>query len=494
MPTDPIEFGLPSPDVPEQELLPEIARLQETMKARTTKLALPDLETMHPELLAIAEELERLTGRWNAVALYTPSGENVESERERFLEARKRGERIEPVFTYPVAERTEFEEPRAALRELDRRVRALEPGTEIERLARISLHFKIQDDVATCDVIEGIRTKDERLIKRGFERMYPGTDPVLVERAERQYVAECLPHPATRGKLADDEIRWLKKRIVTPEEQAKGLEWALKEIGILRSPECPDGFNVIVSSDVTSIDVRDKCEGGPTIFVPATRDGRDIDALEFCALQNHEVIGHARQAMNGRRRGLDTMRKHDESLYEGLGMRYENDFMRKWAGRVEAPESPLYVLAVSLAEEGKGFSRIVDDQERRWLHVYGKIPADQPIPDSLDPAIRDKALKRAYRTAYRVMRGHTDMSNPEGYAMAKDVAYFRGVLLDEQLQAAGLGVLNEAAIMSPSALRMVARFDVNEENLPYPFKDVGSEYLQRFLEEKNKIRPRNPTP
>ncbi len=480
----------------EGSTLPEIIRLQRMLRTRTEKLAIPHLEDMDPTLRAIMDELERLTGHWNAVALYTPSGENVEHERARFLEARGHGERTEPVFTYPVAEQMEFEEPRAALHELDRRLRdEFHPDDtdEIGRLAKVALHFKIQDDLATCDVIEGIQTKNERLIKHGFERKYPGTDPLLVARAEAQYAAECLPHAATpgtgnaeRGPLTDDEIRRLEERIVEPDEQAQHFESAFQKLGILRSEECPDGFVVVLTPEVTSIDVRDKCENGPALFIPANRDGQDLNALEFCALMDHECA-HARQAMNGRRNfriGGSLLRTDNETLYEGLGMRYENNFMRKWLGHTDAPELPLYVLAAKLAEDGKSFSQIVDDQEERWLHVYGKIPADQPIPDSLDAAIRDRALKRAYRTAYRVMRGHTDMSNAAGYAMPKDVAYFRGVLLDEQLQRAGLGVLNEAAIMSTSALRMVARFDVKEETLPYPYQDLGSEYLRVFLQEK----------
>lgn len=486
MNTKTVEYGWnSSEDSPADGVLPEIASLQATLRGKAERLALPTSEVLPDELLSIADELERLTGEWNAVDIYTPSGALVASERERFLEARARGERVEPAFTYPNAERMNVASARAALRALDERVRAFAPTDDVGRMARVALHFKIEDDLATCDVIEGIRTKDETLIKRGLEKKYPGTDPLLVERAEAAYREECIARPMPGGSLTEAQIAALKAMIVDADGQREAFTWALGRYGMLRSEDCPDGFNVVVSEHVTSIDVRDKCEGGPTVFVPAKRDGQDIDALELCALIDHEIGGHARHAMNGRRLfrlGGAMLRTDDETLYEGQGMRRENDFMRKHAGANPAPEAPLYVLAVALAERGKSFSEIVDDQEQRWLHVYGKIPADQPIPDSLDAKIRDKALKRAYRTAYRVMRGHVDMKNAAGFAMAKDLAYFRGTALDEQLRSIGLGVVNDAAIMSTAALPMVARFNLQEETLPFPFQELGHEYLEtRFL-------------
>jgi len=477
-----IESGNNSADSPAGGMLPEIAALRESLRAKTERLALPVLDEMPEELRSIADELERLTGEWNAVDLYTPPGTLVESERERFLDARKRGERVEPEFTYPNAERMDHASARASLRALDERVRGFAPIDEVGRLARVALHFKIEDDLATCDVVEGIQSKDESLIKRGLGKKYPGTDPLLVERAEAAYREACLEPPAAKGLLTKDQITRLEDTVVDVDGQKKAFTWALERYGMLRSPSCPDGFNVIVSENVTSIDVRDKCEGGPTVFVPAKRDGQEISALELCALIDHEIGGHARHAMNGRRLfrvGGAMLRTDDETLYEGQGMRRENNFMRAHTGKNPAPEAPLYVLAIAMAERGKSFSEIVDDQERRWLHVYGKIPADQSIPDTLDPKIREKALKRAYRTAYRVMRGHVHMKNPEAFAMAKDLAYFRGTALDEQLQSIGLGVVNDAAIMSTAALPMVARFDLKEEELPFPFLELGHEYLEK---------------
>lgn len=478
--------------------LPQIAALQRVLRTHTQKLLLPDFEMLPEELMSVAEELETLTGHWNPVAIYGPPGEEAKREREKFLEARKRGERIEPRFTYPVAERMDVDGARASLERLDRVVLAYEPENETARLGRVALHFKIKDDLATCDLVDGLKTKNEPLIKRALEAKYPGTDPAIIERAEAAYKELCSPPPKKepteeekKYRLEPWELEELKNIKYSPEEQKERFEWALQRSGILRSPECPDGFNVVISPDVSSIDVRDKCEDGPTIFVPANRDLEEVNGLEMGYLLAHE-IGHARQAMNGTRifrLGGKALRLDDESLYEGHGMRQENDFLTRYTGEREDLETAMYVLAIKAAEDGKSFSEIVDEQEPRWLHVYGKIPADEPIPDTLDAAIREQALKKAYRTAYRVMRGHTDMSNTAAYAMPKDLGYFRGIQLDEKLQAMGLGVLNEAVIMSTNALPLLARFDVKEEDIPYPNDDAADVYMEemrRNLREKRR--------
>jgi hypothetical protein len=145
-----------------------------------------------------------------------------------------------------------------------------------------------------------------------------------------------------------------------------------------------------------------------------------------------------------------------------------------------------YVFAVHRAEAGGSFHDVFRDQMEKRLRVKLHIPAhtafsSEQVKDS--PAY-ERTLESAWSCSYRAMRGHTDMRNPAGYAMAKDLAYFRGWLLDHQLQVSGYGFVNEASICSIGQLRVLAEFNIREEQLPAPFKDVTSQYLRKLLSQR----------
>lgn len=414
------------------------------------------------ELAGIIAELEALTSSWNPVMLYTATLESREREKTRFVAGLESGRVIEPSFDYDAVQSFDSHGSRVLLQTLHERMSAFRATTSLEELTRTAIILKIEDDLATCDIAEGIQTKNDTLTKRGLTRKYPSTDPLLVREARRLYTAECTPVAATLGSLTDAERAMLLSRTFDATGVKHAYEWALSQYDLL-APANPRGFRVIIDPQVTAIDVRDKCEGGPTIVIPADEQQ---DARELLGLIAHEIEAHARQAANGLTLFPmgSAFRTDDETLYEGLAMRQEKAFITRYFGRSDDPESPLYVLAVALAEQGKSFSEIFLDQETLWAR--------------LDPTT---ARDRAWRTTYRVMRGHTDMRNTEGFAMAKDLAYLRGQIMDQKLQRLGMGILNESAIVSTTGLPLLSRFDIHEEDLPYPYKDVASAYLHMIL-------------
>lgn len=450
------------------------------------------LSDVPAELAEIVENLERLTGSWNPVELYT--ADNMDTEKATFIDAFKRGENYVPSFRYADAASFNVDAVRPALEALRVRVMAAGTGNDRDRLARISVIAKIDDDVATCDIAEGMKTGNDVLVKRGCRAKYPGGDAELTAFATETF-AQLLssPPPDVPSLLTEEEKEYLKKREMSPEEQAEAFTWALKKLGIYREPGADgEGFQVIIDEKATALDVRDKSKRGATVVIPTKRDGT-MTADDLCALIEHEIGAHARQAVNGKRLftlGGGALRKDDETLYEGLAIRYEWEFMEKYFGKVrhDMDLSTLYVFAVDIAESGGTFRDVFMDQLERRIRLKLKIPVDMPVPakEDIDGAAYEECLGKAWRTTYRVMRGHTDTTNAEGFAMTKDLAYLRGWLMDQQLLKAGQGHANEAAIMSTEGLQSLAAMRFTPEDVPVKYAPIGEEYMRILLAERSK--------
>lgn len=449
------------------------------------------LNDLSAETIAVAEELEAVSGTWNPVEMCTPA--NAMAERNTFIDAYRRGENYVPRFRYDGANVIDVDTSRAALLSLRSRAIALPHEFERDRLARATLFAKIDDDLATCDIAEGLQKGDDRLSKRGFANKYPGCDEELLAFAEQTYRTYVTDPPAeVPSVLSDEEKKYLRERVVTPEEQTEAFTWALKKLGIHREPdEGGDGFAVIVDEDASMLDVRDKSQRGSAVIIPTDRN-EDMNAAELCALIEHEIGAHARQAVNGKRLfklGGGALREDDETLYEGLAMRYEWEFTERNFGivREDIDALALYVFAVDLAERGESFHGIFVDQLERRIRLALKIPTESlPEPAEMDQDAYTSCLKRAWRTTYRVMRGHADVTNTQGFAMAKDLSYLRGWLMDQELVKKGLGYANEAAIMSAKGLQALGRVSLAPDDLPVKYQPIGDEYMRMLLAQRPK--------
>jgi len=444
------------------------------------------------EVSDITEALERLTGTWNPVELYTAN--NMAEEKAAFIDAYSRGEEYVPTFEYADAASFDVENVRPALEALRTRTMVMEMGNDRDRLARITLVAKIDDDLATCDIAEGMKAGNDALVKRGCQTKYPGGDAELTAFATTTFAQILSDPPAdVPSLLTCEEKEYLKNRRMSADEQADAFAWALKKLGIYREPGAEgDGFQVIKDPKATALDVRDKSKRGATVVIPTDRDG-DMMAHELCALIEHEIGAHARQAVNGKRLfklGGGALRKDDETLYEGLAIRYEWEFMEKQFGQVRhgMDLSTLYIFAVDIAEKGGTFRDVFDDQLERRIRLKLKIPVDRPVPakKEMDAKAYKECLGKAWRTTYRVMRGHTDVTNKEGFAMTKDLAYLRGWLMDRQLLEAGQGHVNEAAIMSAEGLQTLATMEFRPEDVPVKYEPIGEEYMKILLAERPK--------
>lgn len=473
------------------ELAPEVQSFQERHLGPDTKLSLPRQEEWPAGLVDIALRVAEVSKTWNPVELYTADPDDISTHREEVFKAYREGRVHNPTFSYPQAANPDIVVARTPLMTLLGEVRSFDPGKDrAYRLARVALAAKIRDDLATVDLVEGIQGEDEPRIAAAFAAKYPGTDDYLMRQARSMYAwltqhGEPKPKPEG-GVITPDEYKWLKEKQFSTQEQVAAFEFALKAAGIHRSQH-PIGYLVESGPHVTSIDVRDKSLNGPTVFVvEAERRAVPMTGIVLLPLLDHEIDGHGRQALNGwelMRLGGGPLKFDNEQLYEGYGLRLELEAKNELFGIEETAPRIYYPFAVEMAEQGHSFFEIFSDQVERHVRIDLVIPSDQPVPPpgEIDPKILQQAMKDSWLTTYRVMRGHTDMTNQVGYAMAKDLAYLRGWLIDQQLQRIGAGHFNEAGVITQEGLQMLAAFDLKQSDIPYPRAHVARKYWEEVL-------------
>ena len=467
------------------------------------------LEKLPRDLVAIAENVARISGTWNPVEIYTPNVASQESEKKKFFEAHDKGEEYNPQFIYEYANSLDLKTSRErlltqmhALRDFGEKKKrffwqkhdkkggklTLDRGT---RIFRTALYFKIKDDLATCDLVDGIKSKSEEKINAALKQKYPGIDQSLYDLAVSEYVKMSHPKPEgeekkEKGLLSDDEIKWLGERKVKAPEIAEAFKWALSRYGLLRTSTNGKGFMVKISKEATNIDVRDKSVFGPTVFIP---ENREFDTKTLLGLIAHEIEGHARQSVNGEEvflLGGGRLKIDNEQLYEGLGKRYETMIEKKLFGSSESTPVPYATFAVKMADEGNSFAQIFKDQLERRIQVKLKTVS------TIEPADMEKIKDNAWTTTYRTMRGHVDMTNPNKFAMTKDLSYLRGYQMDKQLVENGLGFINEEGVIAQGGLALIAELKLSPEKLPHPFLDVATQYWDEVLKPQYKSSPPKP--
>lgn len=468
------------------ERLPEVTLFLET-RAQSPEVW-HELAEISPSMVEIAESIGELTGTWNPVEIYTPDPNNLKHEQEKFFEAFDRGEDYNPFFEYPVAHSMNMDQPRAVLLERLGEVRRIKPQNEKDRLFRVALYTKIRDDLATCDLVDGIKTGDEALIGKSIRHKYGESDPILVEYAEKIYrdmiVDAEVPEADSREVLlTSKQQKTLKDAKISAGEMKEDFEWALNQYGILRTETNPTGYQVHLDDSVTAIDVRDKSDDPMTVYIPKDR----VDsAARVCELITHEIEGHARQSMNGMKMfmlGGGRLKMDNEALYEGLGMREEESFKFRFFGDSSGSPAPWYTLAVDLASKSASFSEVFKDIFDRQMRVQLKVAPEQDLKIDFQEHAKqiEKAKKSTWTATYRTSRGHVDTSNPLGFAMTKDLGYLHGWLIDKQLREAGFGGINEMAVIQSGGLQMLARLGVEATEMPYPHKDIVKKYIFEVL-------------
>ena len=469
-----------------------------------------NIEKLPRELVSIAEQVARISGTWNPVEIYTADEKSRNEEREKVFAAFDKGEEYNPTLTYGYTESLDITAARKQLIEQMHRLRKYGerkkllffrnhklPGRQTldrgSRLFRTALYYKIKDDLATCDLVDGIKNKDEDLIQKALKQKYPGTDQSEInktteeyERLAREGESDSEDSEATgNGLLTKEQVEWLKNKKFTPAETVLAFRWALDQLGIRRTASNGRGFFVKESSQATGIDVRSKSSDGPTVYVPTDRS-IPMSAYKLLPLIMHEIMGHAAQEVNGEELfmlGGGRLKVDNEQLYEGKGLREEVDSKKKLYGIDDGAPKPYYPLAIKMAEEGASFFQIFKDQIEKRTRIHLKCPVDQASPDfkSLPSDKQMEIKKQAWLTTLRVMRGHIDMSNKKKFAMAKDLSYLRGYMMDKQLVDNDLGMINEEGVIASGGLAMLAELDINKDDIPIKHQELDVKYFNEVL-------------
>lgn len=492
---------------PETNALPEVKKFVE-QREKKDNIQLENLEGLtFPELTPFLEEIVHLTSSWNPVEIYTAT--NAKTQKESFLKNyRETGDADNPQFNYELADKLDFSEAKNHLLQIRREIMALakqiknseasdNQKTKLKYLACVLAILKVNDDLTTANMLEGIKSKNDSQTKLALDQKYgKGLSEALITEAENIYQQKVAESDKTKIStqqkpdksseineatevekqspiLSREEQEWLLSQEFNAEQIADVFNWALERYGFLAKEAGDFGFIVKIDPRATSIDVRDKNQSEqPTIVIP---DNRLINGKNLLSLIGHEIESHARQSMNGAKLfafGGGKLKIDGEAPYEGLAKQADIRFAHDYFGESSPTPLPYYIKAIELAQSGKTFKEVFAEMVKLRQNVAHKTE------------LTDKILDGAWSTTYRVFRGSSDPENKAHYAMPKDKAYVEGFLLSKQLKDLGYDQYNQMAITTGAGIKMLGLFDVKPTDIPYPNLDLQREYWEKFLKPK----------
>ncbi len=479
----------------------EIKQIVATEAAGGAKIPFKPYDDMKADLPKVyAQALERLpqlTSRFNPVELYT--ADDVSGPKEDFIERYKEGERFNPTLTYKngakslrnslAKDKTTPEKVKAELQTMRAEVagQKIDAGDKLAGIMRKGILHKIDDDLSTLTLLEGLEKGNDRLVKDAFAVKYgSGVDDALFDASKVVFgfLVENQIHdskkkkaagPAPKMELPQDLAAHLsKKETMTAGEFKSGVDWMLGKYYAMYEAKSGKPFppelkyKVEVNPKFAAIDVRDKSSDGPIIGIP----DKARSPKEYLSLLRHEVDAHARQSLNGNFMfgfGGGALKVDEETWYEGLAKKTDTDLVAEMFGDNSSPTLPYYPFAIRMAEQGKSFVQVFEAM----------------VDLRLEAGSSEKmALNNAWNTAYRVFRGHNDTGNKQAFAMPKDQAYLRGWMLHNQLADRGLSHLNEAAIGPLDGPHTLSQFDFGPGDLMFPDVDLTRAYFEEVMRPK----------
>jgi|GEM_PF-1023319 len=444
------------------------------------------------------ERLPQLTARFNPVELYT--ADDVNALKEDFIERYKEGERFNPTLTYEKGTQnlrkslkqdgTSPEKVKVELQKLRAEVaqEALAPGDDLGAVMKKAILHKLDDDLSTLDLLEGLEQKRDPQIKAALATKYGrGVGQPLYDAAKVvfSFLVENQAHapkrkgadapPPPKMELPADLAKHLSKaETMSGAEFKDAVDWMLNRYYGMYEQKTGKAFpkelkyTVQLDARFSAIDVRDKSSDGPIIGIP----DKPRSPKKYLELLRHEVDMHARQSLNGHFMfgfGGGALKVDEETWYEGLAKTADTELMMEMFGDNTNPTLPYYPFAIRMAEEGKSFVEVFEAMKTLRLEAGSS---------------EKMALSNAWNTAYRVFRGHIDTSNPDAYAMPKDQAYLRGWMLQSQLADHGLSHLNEAAIGPLDGPLTLSRFDFGPDDLMFPDVNLTRAYFEEVMRPK----------
>ncbi|PIP65499.1 hypothetical protein COU77_04250 [Candidatus Peregrinibacteria bacterium CG10_big_fil_rev_8_21_14_0_10_49_16] len=474
------------------EDLPDVLRtyLQEEP---VSEERLPRKVEYSPPVQEVLDEFLRLS-HWNPVEVVTPTKASRDREQKAFFHAYKKEEVYEPCFDYVCAEYDVLVQ-RSTLEKVQRTVSDIATQSAQESIICQALQLAIEDQLATCTLIEALQDTTTTLVQREerirdvFDMKYPPVDPLLAEDAKGEYRRLQQGSSDTFQKeLSEVEVAQLESTDVmyNADDIRNALEWVLQSYGLLQQEPGDGKFTVSICDEVTSIDVRPYDSGGPVILIPR---GRKVTGKQLLRLCVHEIEGHVLQYANAQSVLGDAHRVFtlsDETFQEGLALFREDAFLQNFFGEDRRP-LPFYILAVTFIEDGqeedKSFSAVFRQQVNLLRNIDSSVWPMFFSQWDENISHEENCLLQAWLNTYRVMRGHVDMRNPLRFANRKDVAYFRGMRWVELLERLRRTSVVEGAVASTDVFHLLAPFALQEADLAYPFQMRTGQYARLLLRE-----------
>ena len=158
--------------------------VQERENPEREKFSLKTPESLDfPEVVVLMDRIAELTSGWNPVEIYTAS--NLAAEKEKFINSYlETGSASNPQFEYAVAEELDFSTAREKLSSIRREALDLaketkrqmdgDPEAQLKYYAALLTALKVNDDLATCDMVEGINSRDDKRTKDALIKKYTG--------------------------------------------------------------------------------------------------------------------------------------------------------------------------------------------------------------------------------------------------------------------------------------------------------------------------------
>lgn len=385
-------------------------------------------------ILRLKNEIGEINSKINLVELVEPI--NSVEEKEKWLEEAKKGNFTNPKYVYDkalLANAISYLPRVEHLCEIVNEMHVLMPRTSFEQKMMQEIIIDLMLSLETAKAI--INEDDEDAMyylrqKYGMD-MHPESEISLETDMPKKI--DIVSDPVSSAKMFDAE------------EIAKFFSDAMGEYGF--------SWPVIISDTAAAIDVRDKSKNGREVVIPASRK---VSACNLIRLMGHEIESHMRTSMNGMELfgygGLD-MKTDDETLYEGLALLSDKDFDLWFNGNYDGPK-PWYAIATKLATSQMSFAEVAE-----CIYECRKNEAH--------------ALAKTYTVTRRIFRGVSDSKNPAGYAFLKDLAYFNGFKIADELEKAGYAWLLELGSFDYRQLMIVLEtFKVSPEMIPHKRIDL----------------------
>lgn len=405
--------------------------------------------------LALANSIAHILLQLNPVEIVTPT--NLQQEKQTWIAAAQGGGFFgTPRFTYNYSllhEVVHFKDSLTNARKYF--ATHINKLSQDDKIIGAILLNRIDDAIRTIKMAQTIIDGNDKATACLSLQKYGRPDEHVLRSA--QIAAKSREHLFGEfpSRFTEAEMVTLKAMSFNAEQIKYWFKRAIDLYGIRN-------WTIVISDEVSAIDVRDKtASGNPTVYIPTNRR---VDGLKLLELIGHEINCHLRDSANTNAllRGLvknnpcllplvpAMAKSDDEFLYEAHAKLSDVS-----VNGTSAIPKPYYIVAQELARQGKSFSEV----------AYTIFELQESTTTKSTKALATSA----WTTAYRVFRGCTNLQNPDGYVFWKDHAYLSGYLAARKNPDSAL---LDYATLSNDELKMLEQAGIDLMHPAYPHQDI----------------------